>query len=394
MRFRSGQSGTVVRKGRMWHGRYYVDVPGEEKRRKASVPLGSVKEMKKTEAKRKLRALLEEMGLNADSHLERAVAGAKTFATESAWWKENKLSLHRPSVQETMGSHVDKYLLPRLGSLALAAIDERRVQELITDLTRSTYKWPNGVSKKLSPKTIRNIIGVLKLILGEKVWRDWQLTLPAIPEKEQRFFTPEEMRQIVDAAKGQWKPLFALLAGSGMRCGELFGLHVEDLDLNNGKITIRRSVRNGEEGPLKTKKGYRKVNVEPEVCAMLAVHLNGRTMGRVFQTRNGTPFCRGNVRRKLRQILKSLNLAPGGLHSFRHGCVSFLRQNGVPDDLVKEWVGHSNLETTSRYTHFQDDFRKRIASEVGIFAQTTASQLRVSPNSPNFGSVAVSEGAA
>src|SRR5260370_38137135 len=61
MSFRSGQSGTVVRKGQMWHGRYYVDIPGEENRRKSSVPLGSIHTMKKPEAKRKLRALLEKM---------------------------------------------------------------------------------------------------------------------------------------------------------------------------------------------------------------------------------------------------------------------------------------------------------------------------------------------
>src|ERR1041385_3744232 len=54
MRFRSGQSGAVVRKGQMWHGRYYVDVPGKETRRRASIPLGSVKELNKSEAKRKL----------------------------------------------------------------------------------------------------------------------------------------------------------------------------------------------------------------------------------------------------------------------------------------------------------------------------------------------------
>src|SRR5438876_7133461 len=63
MSYRSGQSGTVVKKGQMWHGRYYVDVAGEDKRRKTSVPLGAIHTMKKTEAKRKLRALLEEMGL-------------------------------------------------------------------------------------------------------------------------------------------------------------------------------------------------------------------------------------------------------------------------------------------------------------------------------------------
>ena len=36
MSFRSGQSGNVVRKGHMWHGRFYVDIPGVEARRRTS----------------------------------------------------------------------------------------------------------------------------------------------------------------------------------------------------------------------------------------------------------------------------------------------------------------------------------------------------------------------
>jgi hypothetical protein len=150
------------------------------------VPLGSIHTMKKPEAKRKLRAHLEEMGLNADSHLERSEAGARTFGSEAAWWKENRLPIFKPSCQETMGSHLDKYLLPRFGSLPLAAIDERRVREFIAALTRMEYIWPNGIGKKLSPKSIRNIVGVLKQILGEKVWQEWSLSLPEIPLKEQR----------------------------------------------------------------------------------------------------------------------------------------------------------------------------------------------------------------
>jgi hypothetical protein len=150
----------------MWHGRFYVDVPDKENRRKASVPLGSIHAMKKPEAKRKLRALLEEMGLNEDSHLERTEAGARTFGSEAAWWRENRLPIFKPSCQETMGSHLDKYLLPRFGSLPITAIDERRVQEFIADLTRTEYKWPNGISRKISPKSISNIVGVLKQVLG------------------------------------------------------------------------------------------------------------------------------------------------------------------------------------------------------------------------------------
>jgi hypothetical protein len=114
MVYRSGQSGTVVRTGQVWHGRYYVDVSGTDQRRKASVPLGSTLTMKKTEAKRKLRAMLQEMGLNDDAHLERTTAGARTFGVEAAWWKENRLPMVKPATQEAMGSHLEKYLIPGL----------------------------------------------------------------------------------------------------------------------------------------------------------------------------------------------------------------------------------------------------------------------------------------
>jgi len=132
------------------------------------VPLGSMHSMNKTEAKRKLRAMLEQAGLNSDSHLERNARGVRTFAGEASWWRANRLSLFKPSSQEAMGSHLDKYLIPRFGSLPIEAIDERRVQEFIADMTRMEYTWPNGVSKRLSPKTMRNIVGVLKQILGER----------------------------------------------------------------------------------------------------------------------------------------------------------------------------------------------------------------------------------
>jgi hypothetical protein len=64
------------------------------------------------------------------------------------------------------GQDPSMHLLPRFGSLPIAAIDEKRVQEFIADLTRMEYTWPNGVSRKLSPKSVRNIVGVLKQVLA------------------------------------------------------------------------------------------------------------------------------------------------------------------------------------------------------------------------------------
>ena len=98
------------------------------------------------------------------------------------------------------------------------------------------------------------------------------------------------------------------MAGIGLRCGEVFGLHVEDLDLPSYRIHVRRSVWRGQEVTVKMKRGNRTVNIEPALAEMLRQHLNGRTAGRVFQTRNGAPLSKDNVRRKLVSILDKLGL--------------------------------------------------------------------------------------
>jgi len=192
--------------------------------------------------------------------------------------------------------------------------------------------------------------------------------LPEIPESEQRYFTEDEMRRIIAASKGQWRVLFATLASTGLRVGEAFGLHVEDLDLEAGTIKVRRSVWNGKEVTPKTKKAPRVVNIDPVLADMLRQHLNGRRGGRLFETRNGTPHSKGNVRRKLHKTLQ-LEIPRGGLHAFRHGRVSVLQANGVPGDLTKEWVGHSSLRTTSRYTHFSDEYKRKTAQAVGLMEE-------------------------
>jgi integrase len=343
-----------VRKGNQWHGRYYVDE--KEGRRRVSVPLGAVNELTKTQAKLRLRQLLEADGVNTEEHLARAIRPVTTFAQEAEWWRTNKLSLLKPSCQETMGQHIDKYLVPRFGTRAIDDVDERRVQEFVADLNRTT----------LAPKSIRNIVGVLKQILGKGRWRDWRLVLPEVPQKEQRFFTPEEMRLIINAAKGQWRVIFAMLACTGLRCGEVCGLHVEDLNLAACQIMVKRGIWRGLEISTKSKRSYRLVDIEPTLAEMLRQHLNGRTTGRVFATKLGTPFGKDNLRRKLRDLLLQLGLKPAGLHAFRHGRVSILQENKVPGDLIKAWVGHSSLRTTSRYTHFGPKFRQEMATEVGL----------------------------
>jgi len=88
------------------------------------------------------------------------------------------------------------------------------------------------------------------------------------------------VQRIVEAALGQYKVLFHLAAYSGLRSGELAGLHVQDLDFARGVIRVRRSVWNGMEVAPKTRNGYRDVWIDSTSVRILREHLGSPTAGR------------------------------------------------------------------------------------------------------------------
>lgn len=346
---RSGQAGYVVTKGDMFHGRYWADVPGQEKRVRKSLLIGPMDKMTKPEAKRKLRAMLEEIGINTAAHLDRAINPGKTFQQKVTQWEETDLIMCKPS-SANIPYVVKKHLIPPFGSLPLDMVTEDRVKEWMASLVRQG---------KLAPKSIHNVWKILRMILGKRHTLGWTIKLPGIPKNEQRYFTPEEAKQIVDAAEGQYKTLFALQFATGMRIGEICGLHVEDIDMKEAIVHIRRGTFRLQETSPKTDAGYRDVDVNPAMIQVLKEYIGDRVTGRLFHTKNGTPLVLNNINRHvLKPICKKLGIRMGTTHAFRHGRVSFLQKKRVPGDLIKEWVGHTSLKVTSRYTHFSDEDRK------------------------------------
>jgi len=390
---RFGQKGTVVKKGCMWHVRYYVDVQGQDKRLRKSVPIGPCTgkdKLTKPEAVRKGAEIIASLGVNTTEHLERAmnVNPVVTFAQRVEWcrqyhkaWTDGK-----PGSVLSMESQLTKHILARFGSLPLDAVDETAVQEFVADLKRATFRMrtPNGdpnKTYKLSRKTILNIVGVVKLVLGKKVWMTWELDLGKPEDPQQRYFTEEQLKQIIEGAEGQYRVLFALLAGTGMRIGEAAGLHIDDLDLDNCVIYVRRAVWNGRELSPKTRNAVREIDIDSGLADILRQHVGVKEAGRVFEARNGSPISGNNIlKRVLHPLLKKLGIPKAGLHAFRHSRVTMLRKRGTPEDLQKQWIGHSSLRTTDRYSHTHEEleYRRLAASRVGL-------NFDVRPNRPNSG---------
>ena len=72
-------------------------------------------------------------------------------------------------------------------------------------------------------------------------------------------------------------------------------------------------------------------------------------------------------------FLVSHNMKRIRFHDLRHSCASLLYANGVSLKEIQEWLGHSDISTTSNiYTHL--DFSSKVSSAnaiVSIFPENT-----------------------
>jgi integrase len=125
-------------------------------------------------------------------------------------------------------------------------------------------------------------------------------------------------------------------------------------------------------------KTIREIDIDPGLADLLRQHVGDKKAGRVFEARNGSPISGGNIlKRVLHPLLKRVGIPRAGLHAFRHSRVTMLRKRGTPEDLQKQWIGHSSLRTTDRYSHTHEEleYRRLAASKAGL-------NLDVGPNGP------------
>jgi integrase len=362
---RSGQSGSVYRKGTKYIGRYRADVPGQNKRVRRTVIIGNISQITKPQAERWLAKFVEGQGVNDARYLALSQSPVLTFGLSAREWKERHLVVNKKrSSQRSMSCELNKHILPLLKDTPLEELTYPMVRVLI-------QMWQR---EGLSRKSIKNLFGIVRAIYnfqldemaqsGKPVLSPWlvkwkKVAPPKSIQQELPHFTVTQMAAIVNKAKTQmYRSLFALAAGTGARAGELFALRVEtDVDFDEQTITIRRSVFEGEENTSKSDTGdenrTRTVPIDASIVAEVKKHLKDRRFGYVFQTRNGTPLRLSNVREdKLYPILEELKLVqPGvGMHAFRRGRISHLVYSGVSRQVIRDWCGHSSDRMIDHYT--------------------------------------------
>jgi integrase len=175
--------------------------------------------------------------------------------------------------------------------------------------------------------------------------------------------TVRERESFETALRGyRHEAAFTLALGYGLRQGELLGLTWGDIDLEGGKLYVRKSMHKGERGSLKTKRSRRELPLVLNFPELLRAYRAAQPIpaiagGLVFVTGNGTPFSGRNLTRDFKKVLKAAGLPQSiRFHDLRHATASFLAAKGVPASVAQAILGHADIRTTLQvYTHAQDD---------------------------------------
>jgi integrase len=254
--------------------------------------------------------------------------------------------------------------------LRLVEVSPRAVADFIGWLTRQSSRRGGT----LSDSGVRNAFGPLSACLATARREGLILHNPAseavLPHRpptdedseRARPFPGETMELVVSLIHPDHRPMFALLAVTGLRRSELLALEGRHLHLSGEQpyIAIRRRLRRQRAnglvlGPLKSRYARREVPIPLDVADRLAA-LHTPKDALAFTTIAATPLDPDNTyRRVLQPACAEARVEWAGFHTFRHTVASRLFAEGRNAVQVQRWLGHHSPSfTLDTYVHLLD----------------------------------------
>lgn len=277
------------------------------------------------------------------------------------WWPTRGVeasTLHAD--QGRRRNHVE----PRWGHIRLGAIRREDVRAWAVQL---------GQEKGLAPQTVQHCVRLLSSSLAAAVDKGLLevnpvagLKLPTAPPAVERFLTPEEYAAVWEQLPTVRDRLIAdVLVSTGLRWGELAGLHRHRLLVDRGEVAVVEaySERSGQVKPYPKGRRPREVPVPGWLLEQLqALPATGESCGLVHtqgRCRSGllVVSSRGGVLRHSNWsdrvwvgAVKAAGVGHVRVHDLRHTYASWLLQGGVSLAEVGRLLGHVSPVTTQRYS--------------------------------------------
>lgn len=290
-----------------------------------------------------------------------AAAATPLFRDFAELWVEECGLGWRASHRATVRSTLDRHLIPAFGDVPVGRISKADVLQFRTVLAKHAGRGGNAT---LSAKTINRVIQVLGQILGEAVDRfDFVNQVKKVKRLRQSRveihpFSMEEVQLLISTVRPDYRDYLVVRFFTGMRTGELHGLHWSRVDFERRQILVRESWVRGRLDETKTDGSMRDIAMsQPVFDALMAQRAvtyrpGGDTF--VFSNRMGEPFDVDNITNRVwYPLLRHLGLAKRRPYQTRHTFATLLLAAGENPEFVARQLGHANtmmlFKTYSRY---------------------------------------------
>ena len=204
-------------------------------------------------------------------------------------------------------------------------------------------------------------------------------TIPKKSQTEKQILDDEQLDRFMEAIKREpyWYDFFYVEIMTGLRRGEICGIKWADINFTEGTLSVRRSVgraRNGtvSVGETKTDAGVRKIILPPSVLTLLAKKQADAICEWVFPhyMNPSDPLHPDSAYRKLKTLLKSVELPLIRFHDLRHTFATHATQGGVDAKTLAGILGHTDASfTLDTYTHVTGDMQRNASSVVNNMMQ-------------------------
>lgn len=294
----------------------------------------------------------------------------------------------KPATRSAYEEHIRVHIKPSLGDIPPKQLSTRDIQQLYTNLLKE---------RELSPKTVRNIHGVLhrtleqaKLLGYIRVNPADAAVTPRVEKKQVETLDAEDIGKFLAAIRGTKYeyPLFVAVF-TGLRQGELLGLTWDCVDFEHGMLLINKQhnrVKGDTEfrfASLKNDKA-RVLTVADEVIDVLKLQKQRQkswaaALGNgwenpdnlVFTTEFGRYINNKILYQNFKRIAKKLGKPDLRFHDLRHTyAVNSLRAG---DDIktLQENLGHATASfTLSTYAHATPGMKRESAKRMTDFIRT------------------------
>lgn len=239
------------------------------------------------------------------------------------------------------------------------AVTRDDIRAFISELSR------NGIKKKNAAVTIARKLSSIKSffkylvrfnVLAANPAAD--VETPKLPHTEPNYLTNKERAALIAAVGCSATPYYlardmaivVTLLNTGIRLSELVGLTLNSINLESSESFVKVRGKGDK---------WRTIPLNNEAIAALRKYLNGRPdveTNHLFVSRLGKGLSTRSVYHLIKRYLKEAGITKEhvGVHSLRHTFSVSLLSNGVNLFSIQKLLGHSKLETTSKYLHVID----------------------------------------